>query len=163
MVGGMPGVVWWKGFIAMPVRRTSDGRWRYRVVVDLPSGKQIRISGCAPRHNNNKDAAKQAETMQFWEIGQNRSGTVASGEVTGPWGPRRVIAEMPAVRASGPRIGTFGNYAVLPFYKGGWYFSRGGTHKVAAGPLTVRMIIDLMDLYFFEFLDEYSKLYHPLS
>ena len=85
------------------------------------------------------NAAKQAETMQFWEISQNRSGTVASGEVTGPWGPRRVIAEMPAVRASGARIGTFGNYAVLPFYKGGWYFSRGGTHKVPAGPLTVRV------------------------
>ncbi len=45
----------------MPVKRTPDGRWRYRVVVDLPSGRRIRISGCAPRHNNNKDAAKQAE------------------------------------------------------------------------------------------------------
>jgi integrase len=45
----------------MPVRRTSDGRWRYRVVVDLPNGDQIRISGSAPRHNNTKDAAKQVE------------------------------------------------------------------------------------------------------
>src|SRR5690242_9952173 len=61
MVGRMQGVADWKGNLAMPVRRTPDGRWRYRVVVDLPSGKQIRISGCAPRHENNKDAAKQAE------------------------------------------------------------------------------------------------------
>lgn len=61
MVGRMQDVDDWKGYIAMPVRRTPDGRWRYRVVVDLPNGKQIRISGCAPRHNNNKDAAKQAE------------------------------------------------------------------------------------------------------
>ena len=61
MVGRMQGVVWWKGFLAMPVRRTPDGRWRYRVVVDLPSGKQIRISGCAPRNDNNQKAANQAE------------------------------------------------------------------------------------------------------
>jgi integrase len=45
----------------MSVKRTSDGRWRYRVVVDLPNGQQTRISGCAPRHCNNKDAARQAE------------------------------------------------------------------------------------------------------
>jgi integrase len=45
----------------MSVKRHPDGRWRYRVVVDLPSGNRIRISGCAPRHNNNKDAAKQTE------------------------------------------------------------------------------------------------------
>jgi hypothetical protein len=45
----------------MSVERTPDGCWRYRVRVDLSSGKQIRISGCAPRHNNCKDAAKQAE------------------------------------------------------------------------------------------------------
>src|SRR5690606_24491043 len=51
----------WKGYLAMPVRRMKDGRWRYRVVVDLPSGKQVRISGSAPRYNNTKDAAKQAE------------------------------------------------------------------------------------------------------
>src|SRR5690242_15629714 len=45
----------------MSVRRMKDGRWRYRVVVDLPNGEQKRISGSAPRHNNCKDAAKQAE------------------------------------------------------------------------------------------------------
>ena len=59
MVGRVQGVDW-KG-LEMPVRRTPDGRWRYRVVVDLPNGQQIRISGSAPRHNNNKDAAKQVE------------------------------------------------------------------------------------------------------
>src|SRR5690606_25191256 len=61
MVGRMQGVADWKGYLAMPVRRTPDGRWRYRVLVDLPNGEQIRISGSAPRHNNTKDAAKQAE------------------------------------------------------------------------------------------------------
>jgi hypothetical protein len=61
MVGRMQGVSGGKGYLAMPVRRTPDGRWRYRVVVDLPDGEQIRISGSAPRHNNNKDAARQAE------------------------------------------------------------------------------------------------------
>jgi hypothetical protein len=61
MVGRVQGVADRKGYLAMPVRRTPDGRWRYRVVVDLPGGKQIRISGSAPRHNNCKDAAKQAE------------------------------------------------------------------------------------------------------
>jgi integrase len=61
MVGRMQGVFGGKGYLAMPVRRTQDGRWRYRVVVDLPGGDQIRISGSAPRHNNNKDAARQAE------------------------------------------------------------------------------------------------------
>jgi hypothetical protein len=60
MVGGVQ-VVDWEGNVAMSVARTPDGRWRYRVVVDLPSGKRIRISGCAPRHNNNKVAAQQAE------------------------------------------------------------------------------------------------------
>lgn len=61
MVGRMQGGSGGKGYLAMPVRRTQDGRWRYRVVVDLPDGDQIRISGSAPRHNNNKDAARQAE------------------------------------------------------------------------------------------------------
>lgn len=60
MVGRVQGVDW-KDELVMPVKRTPDGRWRYRVVVDLPNGEQLRISGCAPRHNNNKDAAKQAE------------------------------------------------------------------------------------------------------
>jgi integrase len=45
----------------MPVRRTKDGRWRYRVVVDLPNGDQVRISGSAPRNANNQKTASQAE------------------------------------------------------------------------------------------------------
>ena len=61
MVGRMQGVADWEGYVAMSVRRMNDGRWRYRVVVDLPNGEQTRISGSAPRHNNNKDAAKQGE------------------------------------------------------------------------------------------------------
>lgn len=61
MVGSMQGGSRGKGYLAMPVRRTPDGRWRYRAVVDLPQGDQIRISGSAPRHENTKDAARQAE------------------------------------------------------------------------------------------------------
>jgi integrase len=45
----------------MPVYRTGDGRWRYRVVVELPNGDKPRVSGCAPRHSNSKDAAARAE------------------------------------------------------------------------------------------------------
>lgn len=61
MVGRMQGVADREGYLVIPVRRTSDGRWRYRVVVELPNGEQARISGSAPRHNNTKDAARQAE------------------------------------------------------------------------------------------------------
>lgn len=45
----------------MPARRDKDGRWRYRVVVELPNGTRERISGTAPRHINTKVAAQQAE------------------------------------------------------------------------------------------------------
>lgn len=68
MVGRMQGVSGGKGYLAMPVRRTQDGRWRYRVVVDLPNGDQIRISGSAPRHNNSKDAARQAEKEHILRV-----------------------------------------------------------------------------------------------
>ena len=44
----------------MPVRRTSDGRWRYRHVVQYPDGTRERISGSAPTHINTKAAAEQA-------------------------------------------------------------------------------------------------------
>jgi integrase len=44
----------------MPVRRGSDGRWRYREMVQKPDGTRERISGCAPRHINTKAAAQQA-------------------------------------------------------------------------------------------------------
>ena len=45
----------------MPVFRDETGRWRYRVVVDLLDGTTTRINGSAPRNENTKDAAKQAE------------------------------------------------------------------------------------------------------
>jgi len=45
----------------MSVRRSKTGRWRYRVVIDLPDGTRSRISGSAPSTNNTKEAAKQAE------------------------------------------------------------------------------------------------------
>src|SRR5688572_11263508 len=44
----------------MPVRRTSDGRWRYRHVVHYPDGTRERISGSAPTHINTRAAAEQA-------------------------------------------------------------------------------------------------------
>ena len=85
------------------------------------------------------DAKRQSEVKQFWEVEKSRPGTIASGEVSGPWGSRRVIVEMPPTPKNGRRIGNFGNYAVSAFFKGGWYFSRGGTDKVDGGPLTVRV------------------------
>jgi len=43
----------------MPIRRESDGRWRYREIVRKPDGTRERISGCAPRHINTKVAAQE--------------------------------------------------------------------------------------------------------
>ena len=85
------------------------------------------------------DAKRQSQLMQFWEVVPTRAGVIASAEVTGPWGPRRVIAELPATPKNGHRAGNYGNYAITAFYKGGWYFSRGGTDKLAGGPLTVHV------------------------
>ena len=44
----------------MPVRRGSDGRWRYREVVRAPNGERVRVSGSAPRHDNTRTAAEDA-------------------------------------------------------------------------------------------------------
>ncbi len=85
------------------------------------------------------DAKRQSDLKQFWEIEKTRSGTVAAAEVTGPWGARRVITEMPGTPKNAHRIGNFGNYLNTAFYKGGWYFSRGATDKVPGGPITVRV------------------------
>ncbi len=53
----------------MPVRRHPNGRWRYRVSVTIPGReKPLRISGCAPRHNNTKEAAKQAEREHIAQV-----------------------------------------------------------------------------------------------
>jgi len=46
--------------LTMPIRRGSDGRWRYREMVQKPDGTRDRISGCAPKHVNTKVAAQQA-------------------------------------------------------------------------------------------------------
>src|SRR6185312_4268695 len=46
--------------LTMPVRRSkTDGRWRYRHVVQHPDGTRERISGSAPTHINTKAAAEQ--------------------------------------------------------------------------------------------------------
>ncbi len=44
----------------MPVRRSNDGRWRYREIVRFPDGTRERISGSAPKHVNTKVGAQQA-------------------------------------------------------------------------------------------------------
>jgi hypothetical protein len=85
------------------------------------------------------DARRQSDVKQFWEVEKTRPGVVASAEVTGPWATRRVICELPPTPKNGRRAGNYGNYAMTPFYKGGWYFSRGGTDKVPGGPITVRV------------------------
>jgi hypothetical protein len=85
------------------------------------------------------DAKKKTETHQFWEVIKSRPNAIASAEVSGLWGSRRVIVEMPATQRTGRRVGNFGNYAVVPFYRGGWYFSRGESERVEGGPLTVRV------------------------
>ena len=85
------------------------------------------------------DAKRHAESLQFWQAVPTRSAVIAVSEVSGQWGPRRVITEMPATPKNGNRVGNFGNYLVSAFYKGGWYFSRGCTDKVPGGPLTVRV------------------------
>jgi hypothetical protein len=43
----------------MPARRDREGRWRYRKIVKLPDGQQIRISGTPTL--NTKLAAEAAE------------------------------------------------------------------------------------------------------
>ena len=58
---GVVQVLEWKVPVGMSIRRATNGRWRYRVVIDLPDGTKSRISGTVPLDNNTKDAAKQAE------------------------------------------------------------------------------------------------------
>ncbi len=43
----------------MPVRKSADGRWRYREVVELPDGRRERISGSASRYENSKAGAQR--------------------------------------------------------------------------------------------------------
>lgn len=42
------------------VYQTSDGRWRYRVMGTYADDSRVRISGCAPKDQNTKTAARQA-------------------------------------------------------------------------------------------------------
>ena len=42
----------------MPIRRDKSGRWRYREVIDL-GGERKRITGCAPRHDNTREACER--------------------------------------------------------------------------------------------------------
>ncbi len=85
------------------------------------------------------DAQKKSETLEFWAVEKPRGNAIASAEVVGQWGTRRIVCELPATAKNGHRVGNFGNYLVQAFYKGGWYFSRGGTDKLPGGPITVRV------------------------
>ena len=51
--------------LAMPIRRSPDGRWRFRHVVHYPDGTRERIRGSAPNHINTKAAAQQAMLDQI--------------------------------------------------------------------------------------------------
>lgn len=69
----------------MPIRRTSDGRWRYRHVVRKPDGTRERISGSAPTHINTKVAAERAmldhiERVLHPERAPTRKGTPTFSE-----------------------------------------------------------------------------------
>lgn len=64
----------------MTVRRDPDGRWRYRVKIRLADGTRPRISGTAPKHENTKDAAQQAEREHIALVQQ---GAIAPGAKPG--------------------------------------------------------------------------------
>jgi hypothetical protein len=85
------------------------------------------------------DAQRKKEAFGFWQAIQPRANAVLEAEASGQWGPRRIVVEAPPTPKNGRRIGNFGNYAVAPFHRGGWYFSRSATNKVEGGPLTVKV------------------------
>lgn len=49
----------------MSVYRTKDGRWRFRVMGHWADGSSERVSGTAPKGENTKTAAQQAEAHQL--------------------------------------------------------------------------------------------------
>jgi hypothetical protein len=54
-------------FAALRVHKDPDGRWRFRTVVRLPDGSNVRVNGTAPKHENTKDAAQRAERIAINE------------------------------------------------------------------------------------------------
>ncbi len=55
----------WKGNQAVSVYRTKDGRWRFRIMGHWNDGSSERVSGTAPKDDNSKTAAQQAEANQL--------------------------------------------------------------------------------------------------
>jgi integrase len=55
----------WKGNQAVSVYRTKDGRWRFRIMGHWNDGTSERVSGTAPKDENSKTAAQQAEANQL--------------------------------------------------------------------------------------------------
>lgn len=84
------------------------------------------------------DGKKQVRSLRFTEFPQPAANSVLRGEVSGLWGPRKVIVDAPPSRKNGERVGNLGNYGSQILFKGGWYFSRGSTEKLDGGPMTVR-------------------------
>ncbi len=52
----------------MAVRKEPDGRWRYRRLLRGPDGVEVRISGTAPKEDNTKAAAEQAEREAIYRV-----------------------------------------------------------------------------------------------
>jgi integrase len=74
--------------LIMPVYRRSNGRWSYRETVYKPSGKKVRINGCAPKHRNTMGAAEDALKLHIERIEHpERAGAVEPTEVItfGEW------------------------------------------------------------------------------
>src|SRR4051812_18548059 len=78
-------------------------RWGYRVMVRFPDGTKLRIRGVAPRDNNTKAAAQQAEregiaqTLADFEARQRAPQPAASG-ATEPSKAPALAKEEPTVR-----------------------------------------------------------------
>ncbi len=52
----------------MAVRKEPDGRWRYRKLLRGPDGVEVRVSGTAPKDNNTRAAAEQAEREAIYRV-----------------------------------------------------------------------------------------------
>jgi len=85
------------------------------------------------------DERRKKEVFGYWQALQPRANAVLEAEVSGQWGPRRIVVEAPPTPKNARRVGNFGNYAVAPFHRGSWYFSRSSTDKVEGGPLTIKV------------------------
>jgi integrase len=96
----------WKGNQAVSVYQTKDGRWRFRVMGHWNDGSSERVSGTAPKNDNNKNAAKQAEANQLAFMAShpnpNRSATEEEPPTSTP-APEGAASSEPAVSSEPAR------------------------------------------------------------